>query len=450
VAAGQRRRGQRTGGLPAGRLLAVPKSAVPRRGVPKSGGPRSAVLRSAVLRSGVRRQGGRPGTGHGPPAGHPVRRHRPVRRGTGPRAHRDPAAGRPGRGRPDAVGILPRRDPRRARQPAVRRPPARPPGRCPLDRGRPHGPQSRPGRPGRCQAHGGRWSAGCHRGCGRGRAGRCSRRCGGFRLPAMTCVACPGCSGESRCGTRPARPHGKRPCPVRRPFHARPQFHGWPQFREGLQLRGRQTIPGRHPFPGWLQSHGRLHSPGRLQSPGWLQSHGWLQSPGRLHSRGKHQSRGRQTTPVTHRFRGKLRFRELPPPRVRHLPSCPGRGDSPPGWRSAPHLSPGSGNSTLPGRAARGPRRAGYPRCWRGGPCFRRPRSVRYRPGPGHYRGAGPCQCCWRARGWRRPHGRDQRRRWGVPGSAVLPKPGSGRAPRRRIGRRPGPARLPRSVLRSS
>ena len=333
MAAGQRRRGPRTAGLPAGRtpggrLLAVLKSGVPRSGVPRSAVPRSAVLKSAVLKSA-----GRPGTGHGPPAGHPVRRHRPVLRGTGHRAHRDPAAGRPpGWGRRDAGGNLPRRDQRHARRPHARRP-----DHCPLDRGRPHGPQSRPGRPDRCQVYGGRWSAGCHRGCGPGRAGRCSRPCGPFHLPvtlpAMTCVACPGRSGGSRCGTRSAWPPGKRPCPVR------------------------------HPFPAKLQCHGR------------------------------------QTNPVGHRFRGRHQLREPYPFRVRHPRRSPGRGGSRLGCRSAPHLSPGSGNWTLPGRPARVPRRAGYLRCWRGGPCFRRPRPVRYRPGLGHYRGAGPFQCCRRARG---------------------------------------------------
>jgi hypothetical protein len=415
VAAGQRRHGQRTGGLPAGRtpggrLLAVLKSVV----------PRSAVLKSVVPKPGdLKSSGGRPGTGRGPPAGHPVRRHRPVLRGTGHRARRDPAAGRrPGWGRPDAGGNLPRRDLRPVRQPPVRRPRARQPDRCPLVRGRPHGPQSCPGRPDRCPAHGGRWSAGCHRGCGRGRAGRCSRRYGRLRLPvtlpAMTCVACPGRSGGSRCGTRPAGPPGKRPCPVRH------------RFPGGLQSHGRQTIAGSHPFPAALQSHARL------------QCRGW------------HQFHGRQTIPVAHRYHGRHQLHEPDPFRVRPPLRCPGRGDSRPGCRSAPHLSPGSANWTLPGRAARAPRRAGYLRCWPGGPCFRRPRPVRYRPGLGHYRGAGPFQCRRRARGRRRPYGHDQRRRWGGPGSAVLRRPGSGRAPRRRIGRRPGPARLPRSVLRSS
>jgi hypothetical protein len=337
VAAGQGRRGQRTGGLPGGRTPAgrtpgVLRSGVLRSGVLKSGGLKSGGLKSAVPKQGVpksggRRRGGRPGTGHGPPDGHPVRRHRPVLRGTGRRAHRDPAAGhRPGWGRPDAGGNLPRRDLRYVRQPPVR-----------------------------CPAHGGRWSAGCHRGCGRGWAGRCSRRCGRFRLPAtlpaMTCVACPGRSGGSRCGTRPAGPPGKRSCPVR------------------------------HPFPGGLQSHGRHPFPARHQS------------------RGRHQLRGRQTIPVAHRYRGRHQLREPYPFRVRHLLRCPGRDDSRPGCRSARHLSPESGNWTLPGRAAREPRRAGYLRCWRGGPCFRRPRPVRYRPGPGHHRGAGPFRCCRRALG---------------------------------------------------
>ena len=372
MAAAQRRRGQRTAGLPAGRtpggrLLAVlksgglnsgvPRSAVPRSADLKSGVPRSAVLRQGVPKQGVPRSAGRPGTGHGPPAGHPVRRHRPVLRGTGHRAHRDPAAGRPpGWGRRDAGGNLPRRDQRHARRPHARRP-----DHCPLDRGRPHGPQSRPGRPDRCQVYGGRWSAGCHRGCGPGPAGRCSLPCGPFHLPvtlpAMTCVACPGRSGGSRCGTRPAWPPGKRPCPVRHPFPAR------------LQCHGRQTTPGKHPFPA------------------------------KLPFRGRHPFRGRQTIPVGHRFRGRHQLREPYPFRVRHPRRSPGRGGSRLGCCSAPHLSPGSGNWTLPGRAARVPRRAGYLRCWRGGPCFRRPRPVRYRPGPGHYRGAGPFQCCRRARG---------------------------------------------------
>ena len=322
----------------------VPRSGVPRgsRAVPRSGVPRSGVPRSAVLKSGVPRQGvlksaGRPGTAPGPPAGHPVPRHRPVLRGTGRRAHRGPAAGRcPGWGRRDAGGNLPRGDLRHARQPPVRRPHGRQPGRCPLDRGRSHGPQSRPGRPDRCPVYGGRWSAGCHRGCGPGRAGRCSRRCGRFRppvtLPAMTCVACPGRSGGSRCGTRPAWPPGKRPCPVRHPFPAR-----------------LQCSAGRHPY-----------------------------------LRGRHPFRGRQTIPVAHRFRGRHRLRVPYPFRVRHPLRSPGRGGSRLSCRSAPHLSPGSGNWTLPGRAARAPRRAGYLMCWRGGPCFRRPRPVRYRPGLGH------------------------------------------------------------------
>jgi hypothetical protein len=389
VAAGQRRRGPRTGGLPAGRtpggrLRAVLRSGVLRSGVLRSAVLRSAVLRSAVLKSGVPRsavprQGvlksaGRPGTGHGPPAGHPVRRHRLVLRGTGQRAHRDPAAGRrPGWGRRDAGGNFPRRDLRDARQPPVRRPHARQPGRCPLDRGRPHGPQSRPGRPDRCPVYGGRWSAGCHRGCGPGRAWRCSRRCGRFRLPvtlpAMTCVACPGRSGGSRRGTRRASPPGKRPCPVRHPFPAR------------LQFRGRQTTPGR------LQRHERQTTPGK---------HPYL---AKLQFRGRHQFRGRQTIPVAHRYRGRHRLREPYPFRVRHPRRSPGRGGSRLGCRSALHLSPGSWNWTLPGRAARVPRRAGYLRCWRGGPCFRRPRPVRYWRGLGHYRGAGPFRCCRRARG---------------------------------------------------
>jgi hypothetical protein len=363
VAAGQRRRGQRTGGLRAGRTRGGRPLAVL-----KSGVPRPAVLKLAVLKSGAPKQGvpkqgvpksagGPPGTGHGPPAGHPVRRHRPVLRGTGHRGHQDPAAGRrPGWGRPDVGGNLPRRDLRPARPPPVRRTYARQPGRWPLDRGRPHGPRSCPGRPDRCPAHGDRWSAGCHRGCGRGQAGRCSRRCGRFRLPATrpatTYVTCPGRSGGSRCGTRPAGPPGKRRCPGRHPLPA------------GLQFPARQTIPGRHPFPGGLQF------------------------------------RAWQTIPGRHSFRGRHQLHEPYPSRRRHPLRFPGRGGSRPGCRSARHPSPGSGNRTLPGHAARGPRRAGYLRCWRGGPCFRRPRPVRYRPGPGHYRGAGPFPCCRRARGW--------------------------------------------------
>ena len=147
----------------------------------------------------------------------------------------------------------------------------------------------------------------------------------------MTCVARPGRSGGSRCGTRPAWPPGKRPCPVRHPFPAR------------LQCRGRQTTPGRHPFPA------------KLQFRGW------------------HPFRGRLTILVAHRYRGRHRLREPYPFRVRHPLRSPGRGGSRPSCRSAPHLSPGSGNRTLPGRAARAPRRAGYLRCWRGGPCFGAP-----------------------------------------------------------------------------
>ncbi len=339
MAAGQRRRGQRTDGLPDGRPLAVLKSAVLKSAVLKSGVPRQDVLRQDVLKSGVpksggRTQGDRHGTGQGPPAAHPVRRHRPVLRDTGHPAHRDPAAGRrPGRGRADAGGNLPRRDLRHVRWPHVRQL-----GRRPLDCGQPHGRQSRPGRPDRCQAHGGRWSAGCHRGCGRGRAGRCSRLCGRSRLPAtlpaMICVARPGRSGGSRCGTHPAWPSGKRrSCLVRQ------------TFRGGLQCHGRQTIPGRHPF------------------------------------------------------RGGLRFRELYPFPVRPLPRCPGRVDSRPGCRSEPHLSPRPGNRTLPGHAARAPHRVGCLTCWRGGPCLLHPWPVRYRPGLGRYRRADPFQCCLPARG---------------------------------------------------
>ena len=389
MAAGQRRRRQRTGGLPGGRTRGGRRRAVPKQADPKQADPKSAVPKSAVPKSADRRQDDRHGMGHGPPVAHPAPRHRPVLRGTGHPAHRDPPAGRrPGRGRPDAGGNLRRRDLRHHCQAHVRQPHARQPDRCPSDRGRPHGHQSRPGRPDRCPAHGSRWSGGCRRGCGRGRAGRCSRPRGRLRLPVtcppMACVAYPGRPGGSRCGTRPAWPPAERPCPVR------------------------------HPFPGGLQLHGK------------------------------------QTLPARHSFRGRLRCRGAYPFRVRHPLRCPGRGDSRPRCHSARHLSPGSGNWTLPGHAARAPRRGGRPTCWRGGPCFRRPRPVRYRSGLRHYHRAGPSQCCRPGRGPCRPHGHDQRRRWSGPGSAVLRRPGSDRAPRRRIGRRPGPARLPRSVLRSS
>jgi hypothetical protein len=407
VAAGQRRRGQRTGGLPGGwtrggRRPAVLKQAVLKSAVPKQAVPKSAVPRWGAPKSGGRRQGDRHGTGHGPPVAQPARRRHPALRGRGHPAHRDPSAGRrPARGRPDAGGNLRRRDLRHRCQAHVRQS-----GGRPSDRGLPPGHRSRPGRPDRCQAHGGRWSGGCPRGCGRGRAGRCSRPRGHPRLPEarppMACVAYPGRCGGSRCGPRPAWPPGKRPWPVRHPFRGRLQLHG------------------RHPFPGWLQV------------------------PVRHPFRGGLQLLGRQPRPVRHRFRGTYPFR------VRHSLRCPGRGDSRPRCHSARQLSPGSGNRTLPGHAARVPRRGGCPTCWRGGPCFRCPRPVRYRSGLRHYHRAGPSQCCRPGRGPWRPYGHDQRRRWSGPGSAVLRRPGSDRAPRRRIGRHPGPARLPRSVLRSS
>ncbi len=342
-----------------GRPPARPDAGRPEDGRPEAGRPEAG--RPEVGRPDT---AGQPGTGHGPPAAHPARRHRPVLHGRGHPAHRDPAAGRPGRGRPDARGNLPRRDLR-------------------------HGCQS-DGR----QSRGDRRSAGRRRGRDRGRAGRCSPPRARFCLlaarPPMTCVTHPGRPGRSRCGTRPAWPPGELPFPA------------------GHQFRGELQIPGSQPRPVRLRAHAKHQFPGR------------------------HQFRGTYLSPVGHL--------------LRH----PGRGGFHPGCRSERRRGPGPADWTLPGHAARAPRRAGCPTCWRGGPCFRRPRPARYRPGLRHYRRPGPSQCCQRARGPGRPHGHDQRRRWSGPGSAVPRRPGSDRALRRRIGRRSGPARLPRSVLRST
>ena len=179
---------------------------------------------------------GRPGTGHGRPAGHPARRHRPGLRGTGHPGCRDAAAGRrPGRGRLRPGGSLHRGDRRHRSQGSGRQGNGCLPDHCLSDH---------------CQPYGGRPSAGRRRACGRGRAGRHSRLSGWFRPPAsrprMTCVV-PRCRpGENRRATWPAWPTAELPCSVRR----------WPP--EGRPLRGERQIPGTHSRPARLLAPGKL------------------------------------------------------------------------------------------------------------------------------------------------------------------------------------------------
>jgi hypothetical protein len=332
--------------------------------------------------SGGPTQDGRPGTGHGRPAGQPARRRRPGPRGTGHPGPRCAAAGRcPGRGRPGGGGS-PRRADRRFRRLS---------DHYLSDHCQPYGGRSSARRP----------SAGRRRACGREWAGCHSRLRARFRPPAtrppMTCGAPPCRPGENRRGTWPAGPTA-----------------------EFLYSAGHRQ-PVRRPFRGGRQIHGRHSPPARPLVPGKLPVRGTCLGP------------------------------------VRHPLRCSARDGLPARCRSPRHRSPGSANRTLPGHAGRAPRRAGLRTCWRGGPCFRRRRTARHQPGLRYCRQPGPRRrravphpCRWRRHGpWRR-RGRDQRRRRSVPGPAVLRRTGSGRALRRRIARRPGPVRLPRSVLRSS
>ena len=161
------------------------------------------------------------------------------------------------------------------------------------------------------------------------------------------------------------------------------------------------------------------------------------------------------------------------------VPDLPGAALSRPraGRHSAARRAPGPVNQACPGCAASAHCHGGRQTCWRAGPCFRH-----RRPGPHPGAPSQPRQLrrgrsttaagstaaaagttrgrrhrCARDQQHRtrtgpgrpRRHGRGQHR-WGGPGSGPRREPCSGLVPCRRNGRRPGPARLPRSLLRSS
>jgi hypothetical protein len=386
----------------------------------------------------------------------------------------------------------PGRDPRRGRERAHRR------GRDPRrGRERAHRPgrdrrRARAGCPGRVPRPAGRDGAlrpGRRARRGQERAGRDGTGAGQTAAhPARCCLPVLRHRALSRTG-RPARagwPHACRaPMSCRR--GARRREHGSPEYgnrenanreygswtggraqtgrrsRTGARFRPRRdpgTGPGRParyrrgtPRAGRIARElfpGKHRCPTSLPVPVTHSCRG--PNPlfhGRCPGRGENCCPGKLLSPVTPLRPGK----NLPP--GRSLPRRRGRGRARRGGPPPGRLAPGPVTRPRPGCAAWTRCPGGHQRCQPAGRCFRH-----RRPGPPPSAPRRPrlyhrARLHHRARQHRTGPGRPRRHghaqhRWSVPGSGPRREPCSGRVPRRRNGRRPGPARLPRSLLRSS